>query len=159
MKGFCRLSKNYYGQSLRRESPRRGPRVPASDAEVAFQCQTQTSRPLSDAEVAFQSLTRRSPDADLASFVRRESHQTRTSHPLSNSSLSSSAFQHRREPASSASQHQSKVGVQRETCISAITDSHKLDQLHLISLHIMGNNFSLWRDLRGWSHSSHYGEI
>ena len=38
-RGECRLSKNYYGQSLRRESPRCRPR-----AEVAFQCQMRTPR-------------------------------------------------------------------------------------------------------------------
>ena len=97
-----------------------------------------------NADPAFQPLTRRSPDANLASFVRRGGRQTRRSHfnlrrgpqPAphfnSNASLSNSAFQHRHEPVSSASQHQSKVRVQRETRISAITDSHKLGQLHPI---------------------------
>ena len=99
-------------------SVRRGGRIPTSDAEVARRgprilCQT-----------------RKSSDADLASFVRRGGRQTRRSRFNSNASLSSFAFQHRREPVSSASQHQSEARVQREARISAITDSHELDQLH-----------------------------
>ena len=90
----------------------------------------QTSHLLSDVEILCQ--TQRSPDADLASFVRRGGRQTRRSRFNSNASLSSSAFQHRREPVSSASQHQSKVRVQHETRISAVTDSHELGQLHPI---------------------------
>ena len=134
---------------------------PLSDKEVAFQSQTRrsrsnlrrgsrvlcqtrrshsnfrrvgrqmwTSRSLSDADLAFQCQTRRSPDEALASFVR---HGPRPAPRFnSNVNLSSSAFQHRREPVSSASQNQSKIRVQRETCISSITDSHELGQLHPI---------------------------
>ena len=88
--------------------------------------QTRTSRPLSNAEVAFQFQPRRSQDVDLASFL----YQTRRSRFNSNASLSRSAFQHRREHVSYASQHQSKVRIQRETRISAVTDSHEFGQLH-----------------------------
>ena len=55
------------------------------DAEVAFQCQTGSRVPASDAEVAidadlaFQYQTRRSPDADLASFVRQDLSELRVS--------------------------------------------------------------------------------
>jgi len=58
-------------------SVRRGGRIPASNAEVAFQCQTQTSRPLSDAEVAFQPLTRRSSDTEVAFQLKRKPEQLR----------------------------------------------------------------------------------
>ena len=100
-------------------------------------CQRRGRIPISDAEVAryrprVLCQTRRLPDADLASFVRRGGRLTWTSCFNSNAKLSSSAFQHRREPMSSASQHQSKVRVQRETRISAITDSHELGRLHPI---------------------------
>ena len=44
----------------------------------------------------------------------------------------SSTFQHRHDPVSYVSQHQSELCVQRETRISTVTDSHKLDQLHPI---------------------------
>ena len=86
---------------------------PLSDAEVASFLrrggrQTRISYPLLDAEVArcrphVLSQTWRSLDADLASFVRSGGRQTWTSHFNSNGILSSSAFQHRREPVSSAS--------------------------------------------------------
>ena len=58
-----------------------------ANAEVAFQPHTQTACPLSNAKVAFQSQARRSPDADLASFVRRGGRQTRTSRPLSDAEV------------------------------------------------------------------------
>ena len=122
------------------------------DADLVFQCQTRRSPdanlassvrrggriPTSDVEVArrgpasFLSQTQKSSDADLASFVRRGGRQTQRSRFNSNASLSSFVFQHRREPVSFASQHQSEVRVQREARISAITDSHELDQLHPI---------------------------
>ena len=76
------------------------------DAEIAFQPQTRTSRSLSNAEVARHgprvlSQTRRSPDADLASFVKHGPQPAPRFN--SNASLSSSAFQHRRKVVSSAS--------------------------------------------------------
>ena len=53
---------------------------------------------------------------------------------------------------SSVFQHQSEVHIQREICISAVTDKILLSQLPSLSLHIMGTKFSLWRDLRGLLH-------
>jgi len=63
------------------------------------------------------------------------------------------------ESVSSASQHQSEVRGLARTRVSAVTDSHELGQLYPIFSHIMRNNVPLWRYLRGWLHSSHYGEI
>jgi len=73
----------------------------------------------------------------------------------------SSAFQHKCEHVSSVSQHQSEVHVQRETRVSAVTDSHEIDQLHPIFSPHNGKLLSimerfkglvtpllLWRDLR-----------
>ena len=73
-------------------SVRRGGRIPTSDAEVAFQCQTRTSHPLSDAKVARRGprilcQTRRSPDAEPASFLRRGDCPTRTSRPFSDAEI------------------------------------------------------------------------
>ena len=48
--------------NLKREPPRRGGRVPMTNAEVEFQPQTRRS---SDADLVFQCQTRRSSDADL----------------------------------------------------------------------------------------------
>ena len=89
------------------------------DAEIAFQPQTRTSRPLSDAEVARRRPRILMSDAQVA--IRGPQPTPRFN---SNASLSSSAFQHRREPVSSASQHQSEVRVQRETRVSSVTVSH-----------------------------------
>ena len=122
-----------------------------TDAEVAFlpqmwaSCQTRGSHFNPNVDLA--SFVKRrgrilTPDANLASLPNAMVvlfFETQTSGSCfnikmracvasrfnSNASLSSSALQHRREPGSSASQNQSKIRVQRETCISAITDSHK----------------------------------
>ena len=63
-------------------SVRREGRIPTSDAEVAFQCQTRTLRPLSDAKVVRRGprilcQTRRSSDAEVAFQLKREPEQLR----------------------------------------------------------------------------------
>ena len=77
---------------------------------------------MSDAEVARRGprvlcQTRRSPDTDLVSFLKRGGRQTQTPHPLSNAKI---VFQHRREPVSFVSRHQSEVRVQHKTHVFAV---------------------------------------
>ena len=139
-----------------------------ANAEVTFQPQTRTSRPLSDAEVAFQSQTRRSRSnlrrgsrvlcqtRRSHSNFRREGRQMRTSRPLSDAEVA------RRGPH--VLMPDAKVARRGPCLLCQTRRSSDVDltfQLSYIpfSLHIMGNNFPLWRDLRSWLHTSHYGEI
>jgi len=85
---FCRLSKNYWRQSLRREPRRREGRVPASDACLMPNARV-ASQPKCEPRVLCQTWRSHS-SFRRRSYAKREgrvSTQTRTSHPLLNAEV------------------------------------------------------------------------